>query len=683
MSILDTFLIVFDGDASKAKLALAGVTQASEQTAAKVVADHERTVEATLNSTAHTTKLGEAFAVVGDRAAEMGKKVVEHLAEIAAGFAALLGVEKLVERFFEQAETSQRLGEQAKQLGLNVTMLDAWGQAVRREGGTADGFVQSVQTLTLSLQRMAIGAPLRGKRFFEALGITDPQHELNNIFELFPKLAEKVKDMPKAQSFAMLRGIGLDEATIRILQAGGKEVEELIARQKMLGNITQEDTEIAKKFNVEWMDVKQVLRGAMIEADTTFLPILGRMLKYVEEFILFLREHKDLVVGFFYGLGAAIAVATLAMWRLNIAFLSNPITWIIIGIGLLIAAFAFLYDDIKAFTAGHNSAIGEMMKRYPLFKTAIEDIIFAYKKVMETLDFFKLKNDEILNYLDTHWGKFGQILKTIVETLEKIVQLNPVDLLLGGGTTDIKEGGSAAWDWIKGKFTGGGNGNSGPDTSSSAEHDATAKRIHDKFVAKGMDDATAWGFAARAIRESGGIANRDEMGGGPGQGLWQITSADRKADYHATYGHAPDQGSEDEQIDFVLHELKGSQAAFWNRIQHSADGAGAKGAAVSRFYDRPADVNGEALKTGQYAEYLANLNAGKGILNSTKTPLMAQTSSSLSTRNSTNTNSLLMSGDVHLHSGTDDPKSFTDTFLDHLSEHYNGLMPNYADGVQY
>src|SRR5665213_218289 len=158
--ILDTFLILFDGDATKAKLAMQAAEQAGEQSAEKIVAAHEKARKKVEEEQGHVNKLGHAFDQLGERAVESGRKIVEQLAEVAAGFAALLGIEKLVEGFFEQAEASQKLGEQAKQLGLNVGQLDAWGQAVRREGGSAEAFVGSIQTLTLSLQRLAIGAPL-------------------------------------------------------------------------------------------------------------------------------------------------------------------------------------------------------------------------------------------------------------------------------------------------------------------------------------------------------------------------------------------------------------------------------------------------------------------------------------------------------------------------------------------
>jgi len=674
-SILDTFLIVFDGDATKAKLALDGITQASEKTAATVVKNHEEARKKTEENTQHVNRWGRAFTEAGERASEATKKIVENIAEIAAGFAALLGVEKLVEGFFEQAEASQKLGEQAKQLGLNVSMLDAWGQAVRREGGSADSFVQSVQTLTLSLQRMAIGAPLRGKRFFEALGIGDPQHELNNIFELFPKLAEKVKDMPKAQSFAMLRGIGLDEATIRLVQNGGEELDELIKRQKMLGTVTEEDTEVAKKFNIEWMDVKQVLRQVMIEGDTAFLPFLGDILKGVEVFLIFLRDHKDLVVGFFIGLGSAILIATEAMWGLNASFLANPITWVILGVVALAAAFAFLYDDIKAFQAGHNSLIGEMIKKYPLFGEAIDAIAKHWDLLKITFEGFDVFHTKMIMGMIAHWRDWAELIKaTLLLTKEAITDPFNAISNFAERTKNMDFGAMM-----------GGDGSSN-EKKTTAEQNEVGKQIHDGLVKRGMDSDNAWDFAANAIAESGGVTNRKEMGGGPGRGLFQITSQSRKEDFAKTFGHSVDSATFDEQLDFVMHENQGSEKNSWERIKAIGAELRKKGlSAVSLLWERPLEQMSNAHMRENMRKRLEDVNrnieAGKNVLASTSSPLMAQTASSLTNRNSSN--SLVVSGDTHLHTNSDDPKSFADQFTEHLTRHYNDVMPNYADGISH
>ena len=55
------------------------------------------------------------------------------------------------------------------------------------------------------------------------------------------------------------------------------------------------------------------------------------------------------------------------------------------------------------------------------------------------------------------------------------------------------------------------------------------------------------------------------------------------------YGHAPEQGTLDEQLDYTMYELRGSEAGVEQHPQ-GRDFPGEKAAAVSTFFERPKDT---------------------------------------------------------------------------------------------
>lgn len=415
MSILDTFTVVFDSNSDEVEAGAEKATEAGkrlqaeldgvgesgasafDQVKAHAAAGQAAQAEVVEGSKAVSHSLHEAgeegeraFDKIKEHAKEMTEQLIEHAFEVAAAFKAMFEVEKLIDNFFEQAERSDQLGEKAKSMGVAVEELDAWGQAVRRVGGTAEGFEQSLRTVNVNLERIAITGHSRMLPFLQQLhiGLKNTDGSLKTSFQLLDELPKKIDGMDKAKSGALLRGIGLDEGTIRLMQAGSKETEELVERAKELGVVTKEDAEIAEKFNREWMDVKQLFNSFVLTADSFLLPTLEAILRLVEEFVSFLREHKDFVIGFFLAIGFAITAVVGPFALLGKAFyglgaiiglLTTPLGLVITAILAIGIAFAFVYDDIVNFMEGNNSIIGELSKRWPIVGEVVKDLVGVFK----------------------------------------------------------------------------------------------------------------------------------------------------------------------------------------------------------------------------------------------------------------------------------------------------------------
>lgn len=395
--------------------------KSADEAGKKVVDAHHKGTEAAHEHEHATGKVSEAYDKLKEHSHEALERIIEQTLEVIAVWKTLLGVEHLVENFFEQAERSDELGKQAKQLGINIEMMDAWGQAVIRSGGTAEGFNGSLAGLSANLERIATTGHSRALPFFKKLGIEvkDATGHVKSAFDLLPELAEKIEHLPKNESNSILRFMGLDNGTIRLLQGGKHEIDELLERQKKFGNITKEDAEAAEKFNDEWSDIKQLFRNIVVAGDTEILPFFYELLVGIENFIVFLREHKDLVVGFFVSLAIAVGIAAEAFGVFGgiVGIIFSPITLIIVGVLALSAAIAFLYDDIVNFGEGNNSVIGELAKRWPIIGEIFKGLIEIVRAFWLGL---KSGAEEVNGWVNT---AFDAIVKTVTSAVNKMAEL--------------------------------------------------------------------------------------------------------------------------------------------------------------------------------------------------------------------------------------------------------------------
>lgn len=140
-----------------------------------------------------------------------------------------------------------------------------------------------------------------------------------------------------------------------------------------------------------------------------------------------------------------------------------------------------------------------------------------------------------------------------------------------------------------------------------------AKAVYDGLIARGMDPETATGFAANAVQESRAMPNTGAGDMGASHGLMQWR-ADRLDNYVRMFGHAPEKGDLNEQLDFVMHELSGPEAGAWQNIQAAANDPAARAGAVSRFFERPKDTLAEISRRGFIANQLAGHFAQTGVV---------------------------------------------------------------------
>lgn len=359
MSILDTFLILFESNADDVKK---GAREAE----------------------AATKGLDDKLKHANDSSDKLGKSFLSAAKTFAIAATAAFSVHRIAGAIFAQAELTDALGKTSRALDVNVEDLDAWGQAAARSGGSAAGFQSSLGALNRGMADFAAKGTSRVEPFFKQLGISmvDTRGKIRPVMDLLPELADAFEGLSKQESTGLGEKLGLDAGTIMLLQQGRRSVEDLVNRQKSLGVITERNVEVAEKFNDQWADTGQIFRGMYLAIGTMILPALTSFLKGFESVVGFMQENGTFIEGFFIAIGSVLAVvytpsvitAAAATWALIAPYVA--IGAVVLGVA---AIFALAYDDIMNFLAGNKSVIGELAARWPIIGDFIRQAASAFE----------------------------------------------------------------------------------------------------------------------------------------------------------------------------------------------------------------------------------------------------------------------------------------------------------------
>jgi ElaB/YqjD/DUF883 family membrane-anchored ribosome-binding protein len=313
---------------------------------------------------------GEEFKKTGDKAKEAGDKAKEgakeaqsswtslaetlksNMLSIASGAMALYGIGQAFTTYLSEADSLLKF---SRAIGQNVEDIDAWGQAVKRSGGSAEGFQNSLRALTVQLSKMSTTGNSRAGNILEGVGIDAGEiGRQRNSFEVLTDIADKMQEMSKEEAFGFGASLGLDSGTIMLLQQGRDGVADLVGKMKELGTITPDDTWV-EDFNDSIDDIKKSFMSLAGIVFRTVGPAFNWLTQQIKQLNIWLRKHEVAVKAFFYmvaGLITALLIPTIL--SLFATLLSNPITWVVVGLVALAAAI----EDLIVWADGGKSSLG-------------------------------------------------------------------------------------------------------------------------------------------------------------------------------------------------------------------------------------------------------------------------------------------------------------------------------------
>ena len=215
---------------------------------------------------------------------------------------------------------------------------------------------------------------------------------------------------------------------VRAFADGGKELEQLINKQKKLNIIDPRDEKIAQKFSYALLDLKDIFTALMRDFARVILPSFTKLLNIFTNFIEFLRKHKIFVTAFFAGILVALTPILLTLGKMAIA--SSLAFAPFYAIGAIIAGLALVFEDLLYYFQGYESVTGNLVKKFPLLAPLIEPLRSIVLGIYDTFkSIYNLITEPSWDNLSKVFKNVGNVIKSLIEIPIKAVK-NIIDGLI-------------------------------------------------------------------------------------------------------------------------------------------------------------------------------------------------------------------------------------------------------------
>lgn len=413
MSILDTFYILFDSDASKLDKGLGE----SEKKADSLV-----------------EKLGLVD--------KEGGKAGSRLYELVGKGAGLLGLGMSFAAFVagvkETAAAYDELGKLAARFRSTTEAVDEFRDASALLGISEEKSTGALMALDTAIQDTFLGMG-RAKKVFEELGVTvtDANGKIKPTTQVMGELAEKLHGMEKGTQIRVMERLGLDPAMLKLFNA------DFVALQKRMADIDKasgfnldqavkrsaEYTKASKGLSLEVNTLKMYLdkmtEGFKVAALPYFTKAMETATRYVRMFVDFLLKHSKFMEGVFIAVGGAIlyfVVPAAIQGAVAVWAMIAPFVLVGLAVAAVVAVFALLYDDIMNFIEGGDSMIGHIVNKWPvigeILKALGAEFVFLWDTAKAVFNF-------LVGMFDDPAAAFEQFKSDMSAGVEKLIDTFP------------------------------------------------------------------------------------------------------------------------------------------------------------------------------------------------------------------------------------------------------------------
>jgi len=308
--------------------------------------------------------------------------------------------------FFLKA-AAEAADETLKWADANGIVIETLGElefATQRQGGSVEGLRGSLANMQRAIGEVERGTG-RAKLAFEDYGLSvkNSNGQTKTADELLVDLNKKFATLSRAQQFDLATKMGIDQGTIRLLQTAPDEIERLRMEAADLGVLSRRDAESAAEFVDGLTNIGQAMQALKFEIGGLVFEPLSKFFKMIALGIAFFRKHKGVFLSIIGILGlVAAAYATMGI-KAALAWLMalGPALLIPAAIGLIAAALVVLAEDFDAFFKGQDSAIGDLVEKWP----ALGDAIWFTREVIlqliqDAIEGFKIMGEALLPIRD-------------------------------------------------------------------------------------------------------------------------------------------------------------------------------------------------------------------------------------------------------------------------------------------
>ena len=296
--------------------------------------------------------------------------------------------------------------------GESMQNIQALGGALKRFGGDTTSAVNAIKTINQHLHdaKFGEGALIDVAKKYGLVVSKEATAEQTIL-----NLAKQMGRYDRQTRVAIASQLGLDEAMQLAFADGGKELEQLIQKQKRLNIVSPEDSKIAQAFSYALLDLQDIFGALMRDFARVILPAFSKLLGIMTDFIDFLRRHKIFVVAFFAGILVALTPILLTLGKMAVA--STLAFAPFYAIGAVIASVALIFEDLLYYFQGYESVTGKLVKQFPLLGAFIEPL---KPIVLGIYEVFK----SIYNLLkEPSWDNLTKVFKSAGKAIYNLLEL--------------------------------------------------------------------------------------------------------------------------------------------------------------------------------------------------------------------------------------------------------------------
>lgn len=424
MTILDTFFILFDSDASKLD---------------KGLGESEKKAEGLIDKLKNVDK--------------EGAKAGAGLFELTTRAAGLLGVGMsigaLVAGVKATAAAYDELGKLAARFRSTAEAVDEFRDAAGLLGISEETSVGALKSLDTAIQDTFLGMG-RAKKVFEEMGITvtDAHGKIKPTTQVMGELAEKLHGMERGTQIRVMERLGLDPAMLKLFNADFVNLQKRMAdvdkasgfnleqAVKRAAEYTKASKGLTLEVNTLKMYLEKLTEGFKVATMPYFTKAMEIATKYVRLFVDYLMKHSKFVEGFVIAIGGAILYflvpaaikGALAVWAMIAPFA-------LIGLAALAVAtaFALLYDDIMNFIEGGDSMIGHIVARWPIVGEVLKALGAEFVFLWDTA---KAVGNFLVGMFDDPAAAFEQFKVDMAAGVARLIETFPGLKDVIGGITD-------------------------------------------------------------------------------------------------------------------------------------------------------------------------------------------------------------------------------------------------------
>ena len=364
-----------------------------------------------------------------NKASKDTKDTTDALSGSFVKFFAIIGAAYELKAFTEDViQSSDKLGLMATNLGESVSKLNAWSNMAEAAGGSASGLQGTLSMLSKAATEFQITGNTGILKYTQQLGVglLDVNGKARSSIDVFRDignelLARSGGDRQKAFNVGSMMGI--DAGSLNLMLKGGAAIDDMLAKQKVMMPITEEQAQQARDLNQAYTEMSQSFDAGGRTFMSAVYPYLMKFANWLTDVNIWMSRNSDKVAQFLPLVGTMAAVyftpsivaATLAFMRLTAAFLLSPIGMVT----ALAGAIYLLWDDYQTWKKGGDSLID-----WAKWKPSVDAAIAGVGQLRDIIK-------DMFGYLNQAGTWLGSKTYDVVQGISKGIQT--LGDVIGGG----------------------------------------------------------------------------------------------------------------------------------------------------------------------------------------------------------------------------------------------------------